>query len=145
MDQATAHERDRLERLALPRIAVEALRDDPAAAAAAALGLLPAAASRVAVHVDVDVVDFVDAPLSENTGRGTGVPLDAALDALAVVLRDPRMAALTVTEVNPLHGEEDGSSLDRLVAGLARALGDTSVHSRRGAGLRPGRTPLGGG
>jgi arginase len=67
-------------------------------------------------------VEFTDAPLSENVGRGEGVPLDAALQAFAVLAGDPRLAAVTLTELNPLHGEEDGASLRRLVAGLADAL-----------------------
>ncbi len=75
------------------------------------------------MHFDVDVVEFTDAPLSENVGRGEGVPLDAALAAFAVLARDPRLAAVTLTELNPLHGEEDGASLGRLVEGLGAALG----------------------
>jgi arginase len=41
---------------------------------------------------------------------------------LAVLLRSERLAALTVTEFNPDHGEEDGSTAEALGAGLARAL-----------------------
>ena len=75
------------------------------------------------MHFDVDVVEFTDAPLSENVGRGEGVPLDTALAAFAVLVGDPRLAAVTLTELNPLHGEEDGASLRRLVDGLGAALG----------------------
>ena len=84
-EQSTSHERARLDALGLPEVPVARLRDDPEAAAAAALELLPARSARVAVHFDVDVVDFTDAPLSENVGRGIGVPLAAALAALAVL------------------------------------------------------------
>jgi arginase len=66
------------------------------------------------------VVDFADAPPSENTGRNTGVPLDAAL---AEVLSDHRSQALTVTELNPHHASADPDALPRLCAGLAGALG----------------------
>ena len=47
------------------------------------------AAERLVVHFDVDVVEFTDAPLSENVGRGEGVPLDAALAAFAVLVARP--------------------------------------------------------
>jgi arginase len=72
--------------------------------------------------MDVDVVDFLTLPLSENTDRDGGVTLDAALAALAVVAADPRCATITVTEVNPDHGAPDGTTLKTLVGGLAAAL-----------------------
>ena len=83
------------------------------------------ACDRLAVHFDVDCIDFTDAPLSENTGRNAGLSQDDAFAALAEVLRDPRVGALTITELNPLHGAEDGSTVagfsERLVAALAGA------------------------
>jgi arginase len=79
------------------------------------------------VHFDVDTVDFNDAPLSENTGRGEGLPLDTAMRALRVLVGSERLAALTVTELNPLHGDEEGQTIGRLVDGLGGALSSKSV------------------
>jgi len=121
--QATAWERDTIRRLGVTCVPAEALRADPTAAAAAAVAALPGKCTRILVHLDVDVVDFVDAPLSENTGRNVGVPLDAALAALAAVTADVRARALTVTELNPHHASADPDALPRLCAGLADALG----------------------
>ena len=73
------------------------------------------------MHFDVDVVDFLDAPLAENVDRTPGLPLDAAAEALAALLADPRVRAVTVTEFNPHHGEADGSTTRRLVEVLAAA------------------------
>lgn len=73
------------------------------------------------LHFDVDTVDFTDLPLSENTGRNEGLSFDAAL---AVLLGSERLAAVTITEFNPDHGEEDGSTAEALAEGLARALRD---------------------
>ncbi len=39
---------------------------------------------------------------------------DAAFAALSAVLLDSRVSALTITELNPDHGAEDGSTLDRV-------------------------------
>ena len=78
------------------------------------------------VHFDVDVIDFTDAPLSENTGRNEGLTLDQAFQALRVLLASPNFAALTITELNPDHGEEGGATLDRFVAGLVGALATAS-------------------
>ena len=69
--QATDWELSVIAERSVAVVAAEALRADPAAAAQQALARL-ADATRVIVHLDVDVVDFVDAPLSENTGRNVG-------------------------------------------------------------------------
>lgn len=118
--QATEWEREQVAAQEVGVVEVAALAADPAGAARAALALV--GDRLLLVHFDVDVVDFTDAPLSENTGRNVGVPLETALDALGALLGDPRVAALTVTELNPLHGAADGGTLTRFVDGLAEAL-----------------------
>jgi arginase len=74
------------------------------------------------VHFDVDTVDFTDLPLSENTGRNKGLAFEAALRALGTLLGSGLLGAVTVTEFNPDHGEEDGSTARALAEGLADAL-----------------------
>ena len=113
-EQATIDERG------LEVVDVDALGADPVGAASRALGTL-AACDAVAVHFDVDLVHFLDAPLAENTDR-EGVALEVAATALRVLTADPRFRALTVTEHNPFHGAADGSTTRRLVEVLARAL-----------------------
>jgi len=113
-EQATIDERG------LEVVDVDALGADPVGAASRALGTL-AACDAVAVHFDVDLVHFLDAPLAENTER-EGVTLDIAATALRVLTADPRFRALTVTEHNPFHGAADGSTTRRLVEVLVRAL-----------------------
>jgi arginase len=125
-DQSTPRELEAIERRRLATVPIAAVTADPAAAAGEALAAL-AACDRLAVHFDVDCIDFTDAPLSENTGRNIGLAQDTALAALAAVLLDSRVSALTITELNPDHGADDGSTLaafvDRLVAALASAPG----------------------
>ncbi len=121
-EQATAHERAAIERLGLEVVEGAALAADPEGTAAAALASLEASCDRIVVHFDVDVVDFAETPLSENPGRNEGVPFEAALRALAVLLAAPRLAALTVTELNPAHAEEGGGAIERLAAALAAGL-----------------------
>ncbi len=118
---STPRELEAIERrglAAVPRIDVAS---DPAAAARSALAVLEHC-DRLAVHFDVDCIDFTDAPLSENTGRNAGLRQDDAFAALAEVLRDPRVSALTVTELNPDHGSDDGSTLREFAERLAAAL-----------------------
>ena len=76
----------------------------------------------MAVHFDVDLVDFLDAPLAENTDRGTAPSLTACGEMLSELLTDTRVRALTVTEFNPHHGPRDGSTTKRLVEILVSCL-----------------------
>jgi len=74
------------------------------------------------VHLDVDVLDFVDMPLAENTRRNAGLRFDQLMAALGPFLRAPNWTALTVCELNPDHGERDGSTLQSFAKALSNAL-----------------------
>jgi arginase len=124
--QATAGERERIERRGLAVVPVGEVAADPARAAAKALALL-AGCDRLVLHFDVDLIDFTDAPLSENTGRNVGVTQDQAFGALTALLEDPRVSALTITELNPSHGAEDGTTLTVFVENLVAALAGVSA------------------
>jgi arginase len=121
-EQSTAHERETIADRGLRRIAVEEVRADPVAAARRAVAAASAGGRRFLVHFDVDVIDFSDVPLSENTGRGIGLSFDEAMAALDVLLADPALLGVTVTELNPHHGAPDGSDVARLAERLAAAL-----------------------
>jgi arginase len=80
---STRFERGEIERLGIQRVSVEVVRDDPEAAARRMLRFLAPRADRYAIHLDVDVVDFTDAALSEHpslttprrtTGSSSGSP-----------------------------------------------------------------------
>lgn len=103
----------------------EALAAEPAAAASAALRALPT--GPLAVHIDVDVLDFTDAPLAENTdGRNTGPNLDQLAAALETMARDPRMRALTIGELNPTRSAGDSDALTRFIQVIVRVLSEPS-------------------
>jgi arginase len=105
----------------LPVVDVASVAADPVSSAQAALAPL-VACDAVAVHFDVDLVDFLDAPLAENTDRGAAPSLAACGAGLTELLDDTRVRALTVTEFNPHHGSPDGSTTKRLLEVLVRAL-----------------------
>ena len=117
-DQTRPGERQAIEAHSLESIMVEEVAVNPRGAAARAARRF----DRYLVHFDVDVVDFVDLPLSENTGHNIGLPFDTACAALEVLTAGAGFAGLTVTEHNPLHGAEDGSDTVALAAALQRAL-----------------------
>jgi hypothetical protein len=68
------------------------------------------------------VLDYLDMPLAENTRRNVGLRFADLMAALRVLLSAPNWAALTVCEVNPDHGEADGSTLRTFIGALADAL-----------------------
>ena len=105
----------------LAAVDVETMASDPRGSARRALSAL-AGCDALAVHFDVDLVDFLDAPLAENTDRGAAPSLRACEEALSELLRDARVRALTVTEFNPHHGSEDGSTTRRLLELLVTVL-----------------------
>jgi arginase len=119
---ASAHERAQVSERGIAVVGVEELTVDPAAAARKAADAL-GGCDRLLVHFDVDVIDFLDAPLSENTERDGGTTQAQAMAALASLASDDRFAGLTVTELNPDHGAADGSTVRSFAAGLAGALG----------------------
>ena len=126
-EQATDWERGVIDRRGLQGIPVEAVAADPEGAAARALAEIESRVDHLLVHFDVDTVDFTDLPLSEETGRNAGLSFDLALRALRALLRSERLAALTVTEFNPDHGEEDGSTARTLADGIATVLSSAPV------------------
>jgi len=121
---ATDWEREQAARLDLYMATSQAMSADPAGAAAVALDHLPA--GPLAVHIDVDVLDFIDAPLAENTDcRNTGPTLGQAEQALMVAARDPRVRALSIGELNPTRCAGDPDALPRFADSISRILAAT--------------------
>jgi arginase len=121
-EAVTAFEKSQRQELGLTVIEVSEVIADPTGAATRALQLLPTDTDSLLVHFDVDVVDFFDLPLAENYVRWGGLPLSAAAAVLRTLCADDRFDGMTVAEMNPDHGNEDGSTLDDLVALLVDAL-----------------------
>jgi arginase len=117
---ATEFEREHVARLGLSTVPDEHVAADPVSAARAALAAVADRRS-LAVHFDVDLIDFGQVPLSEHTGANQGIGFEQALAALSELLASPRVQIVTVTEHNPLHGAPDGSDTRRLADALAAA------------------------
>jgi arginase len=120
--QSTRFERSEIERLGLKRVAVQEVREDPEGAAHRALGLLAERAECFAIHLDVDVVDFTDAPLSELSSRNVGLKLDEMIRALTVLASGPGLVAITLAELNPHNAAADDGLLERFTS--AFTMGD---------------------
>ena len=78
----------------------------------------------MAVHLDVDVLDFTEAPLAENTdGRNRGPTLDKVVAALSVAARDPRFRVSSVGELNPTRSVGQPDALRTFCSAVADVLG----------------------
>jgi arginase len=119
---ATDWERAEARRLGLQVISSDAFAHDPVSSAVDSLKQLPI--GPLAVHLDVDVLDFIDAPLAENTdGRNSGPTLDQVAVALLIATQDPRFRSLSIGELNPTRSAGDPDAIPRFVASIASAVG----------------------
>ena len=115
--ETTAWERDQVATLEIAITDQATMVADPAAAATRARQALPA--GPFLVHLDVDVLDFQDAPLAENVnGRNTGPTLSDLEQSLRVLWRDPDCLGLSIGQLVPAHAASDPTVLKRLLAAL---------------------------
>jgi arginase len=78
---------------------------------------------KILIHLDLDVLDYVDIQLAENYRRNMGLSLDQLMMALDEFLKLPNWVTLTITEINPEHGKADGSTLRLFAERLAKSIG----------------------
>lgn len=115
--ETTDWERDRVDRLGISVTTQAELVADPTTAAHHARGVLPD--GPFVVHVDVDVLDFLDAPLAENVnGRNSGPTLDQLGAALAELWREPGLIGMSIGQLVPAHAASEPTSLTRFIGAL---------------------------
>jgi arginase len=133
-DNVEPFERRIIEQLGIAEVRLADVAVDPSKAAEVATAWARRF-ERMLIHLDLDVLDFVDMPLAENNRRNAGLRFDQLMGALSPLLCAPNWSALTVCELNPDHGESDGSTLRTFAAALADALA-ASPRWHRGASRR---------
>jgi arginase len=116
-DELTEWERQQVNDLSLRVQWADDVAADPPAAAGAAV--TTSGNERVAVHFDVDVVDFLDFPAADFATINAGLTLEQAMTFLGEIVRHPRFSALTVCEVNPNHLDENGEQIRAFAERLA--------------------------
>jgi arginase len=136
-NSATEWERNTVQRREIPTSMLAEVAKSPVKCAEDVLFKWAAKFERFLVHFDVDVIDYNDLPLAENYSKNKGLLYHHAMELLEVWLQSPKFAGLTLTEINPDHGAEDGSTIRSFARDLAMTLG-------LGSGARkPGRTTQG--
>jgi arginase len=121
VSETTEWERTQVRELGITVVPQAALVDDPQRAARTALDALPA--GPFVVHLDVDLLDFMDAPLAENVnGRNSGPTLTQLEPALVELVRHPDCWALSIGQLDPAHAASDPTAIPRLISVLQAAL-----------------------
>ena len=118
LDQTTGWERVQRDALGLKVVEQESLVQDPRQAARTAREYLEP--GPFIVHLDVDVLDFLDAPLAENVnGRNSGPTIEQLHLALDELLQHPDCWAMSIGQIVPAHAAADPTAIPRLIAALA--------------------------
>ena len=129
-EQATPFEGAAIDRRKLSVVSVEEVAANPEQAALRARELIEDRCDRLLVHFDVDVIDFTDVPLSDNTGRNEGLAYDHAMRALHTMLVSPQLAGVTITELNPDHTEQGAQSIERFAEAVSGSLANAPALER---------------
>jgi arginase len=119
-ERTTEHERRVIAERRIAIVPEDRVAADPEAAAGEALTRV--GNHQYLVHLDVDVIDFAELPLAENTDRNVGLAFEDVMRTLDVLIADDGFAALTITELNPHHGEPEGATVRTFVSRLTRSL-----------------------
>jgi arginase len=121
-DSATEWERSAIHERAIAMSSAIDVAQSPARCADTILSRWATKFERFLVHFDVDVVDFNDLPLAENYSKNKGLSYPDTLALLEVLFKSSKFAGLTLTETNPDHGAEDGSTIQLFAQDLSRLL-----------------------
>jgi arginase len=124
-DNISPPERETMHRLNLECIGLSQVRADPVAAASRALAWAQAF-DRLLVHLDVDVLEYVDFPIAENVRRAPGLKFDELSIVLPLLLGAPHFRALTITEVNPEHAPDSAEIFAALNGLLSKSFGESA-------------------
>jgi arginase len=118
---ATEWERQQVEDLGLSWRSNDALATDPDAESTAISSWV--GDRSFALHLDLDVLDFTDLPLAENTdGRNSGPSLDAVTTVLRAGCAEPGFRVLSIGELNPTRAAGTPDAIPRFIQALAAAL-----------------------
>ncbi len=118
---STDFERQAIAELGIEEVPIAQVDSDPTGSARGVVDGWAGRFERLLVHVDADVLDFVDFPIAEETRRYRGLRFEQLGAVLRELVAAPNWTTLTICEVNPDH-DPDGSSMRRLSQMLAKVL-----------------------
>jgi arginase len=115
-------EEDIIRRHQIREIRVDKVAADPVGTSRSVRETWTSQFEHILIHLDVDILDFVDFQLAENCRRNVGLKLQELMSALEEFFKVPNWSVLTITEINPDHGEADGTTLRTFSLRLAQIL-----------------------
>ena len=118
---STDFERRTIEDLGIAEISLDRVKADAAGAARGVVADWAGRFDRLLVHIDADVLDFLDFPIAEETRRNPGLKFEQLMAAVRELVTAPNFSTLTICEVNPDH-DTDGSQMRRFSEALAEVL-----------------------
>jgi arginase len=118
---STHFERRTIADLGIEEVGLAQVTSDPSGSARGVADGWARRFERLLVHVDADVLDFLDFPIAEETRRYRGLRFEQLVAVLRELVAAPNWTTLTICEVNPDH-DPDGSSMRRLSGALADVL-----------------------
>ena len=118
---STDFERRTIADLGIEEVPLAPVTSDPAGSARDVAAGWARRFERLLVHVDADVLDFLDFPIAEESRRYRGLRFEQLVAVLRELVAAPNWTTLTICEVNPDH-DPDGSSMRRLSEALADVL-----------------------
>jgi arginase len=118
---STDFERRTIDELGIEEVPLAQVKSDAAGSARGVVDGWARRFERLLVHVDADVLDFLDFPIAEETRRYRGLRFAQLVAALRELVAAPNWTTLTICETNPDH-DPDGSSMRRLSRALADVL-----------------------
>ncbi|MGA8622139.1 MAG: arginase family protein [Candidatus Sulfotelmatobacter sp.] len=121
-DSATEWERSAIRDRGIAASLLADVAQSPAGCADTILSKWAMKFERLLVHLDVDVIDFNELPLAENYSKNKGLSYSHTLELLGVLFKSPKVVGFTLTEINPDHGAEDGSTIQRFAQDMSRLL-----------------------
>jgi arginase len=120
-DNITPPEAQTMKRLNLAQISLAEVKADPVEAGLRAANW-GTTFERLAVHVDADVLSYVDFPIAENVRRCNGLTLGELEAVLTPLLRADNWRTLTLAEINPDHAPDKQQAFQTLIGLLANLL-----------------------
>ena len=76
----------------------------------------------VLVHLDVDVMDFIDSPVADFPTINAGLTFEATMECIEVFVRGATFMGLTITVFDPDHVDEHEQPVTVFVERLTRVL-----------------------
>lgn len=104
------------------RFSAQEVTADPVATAVHAAEAASRAGDGFVIHLDVDVLDYLQVPAADMPQYGRGLRLSTLVQSLGILATRPQFAGMTLVGFNPDHAAPDGSTAREIVRAVVSIL-----------------------